>query len=132
MKRIVVIPLITVLMACLLFPDFLMAGNKISHTVSMQKEPKREFDPNMNLDPEGRRSPSMLLYCIISNDKGVSIVGLHEDIISYEIGDPSNGITLASFSEEQNFLDYLFSQVGDFQIKFETENYHVFGYISLD
>ena len=74
----------------------------------------------------------MPIYCVISRTDGVNIVGLSEDIISYEIWDSSHEINLASFSNESDFLDYLLIQTGSFQLNLETENYNVFGYISLD
>lgn len=128
MKRLFTISLLTMLMASILFPDSVMAGDRTSYTVSMRKQSRH----NKGLDEEGLRTPPMPIYCVISRTDGINIAGLTEDITSYEIWDTSHEINIASFFEESDFLDYLLTQTGDFQLNFETENYNVFGYISLD
>lgn len=115
-------------MAGILFPNSMNAGNNTTYTVSMRKQSRH----NKGLDKEGLRTPPMPIYCVISQTDGVNFIGLSEDIISYEIWDITSEINFASFSEEAEFLDYLFLQVGDFQIKLETENYYVLGYIKMN
>ena len=109
-----------------------MAGNETVYTVSMQKQVKRQSEHNKSPDCEGRRTPSMPIYCIISRTNGLNIVGIFDDIISYEVCEISSGINIASFSEESEFLAFLLCQIGNFQIKFETENYTIVGYITTD
>lgn len=127
-KRLFTISLVAMLMVGILFPNSMNAGNNTTYTVSMRKQSRH----NRGLDEEGFRTPPMPIYCVISRTDGVNIVGLSEDIISYEIWDSSHEINLASFSNESDFLDYLLIQTGSFQLNLETENYNVFGYISLD
>ncbi len=132
MNKIITIQFIVILMACLLSPNSIMAGNETVYTVSMQKHVKRQSEHNKSLDCEGRRTPSMPIYCIISRTNGLNIVGIFDDIISYEVCEISSGINIASFSEESEFLAFLLCQIGNFQIKFETENYTIVGYITTD
>lgn len=125
MKRLFTISLLTMLMASILFPDSIMAGDRTSYTVSMRKQSRH----NKGLDEEGLRTPPMPIYCVISRTDGINIAGLTEDITSYEIWDTSHEINIASFSDESEFLDFLFPLIGDYKIKFETENYYIIGYI---
>ena len=113
------------LMAGILFPNSMNAGNNTTYTVSMRKQSRH----NKGLDKEGLRTPPMSIYCVISQTDGVNIVGLIEEITSYEIWDTASEINFASFSEEAEFLDFLFSLTGEYKIKFETENYYIIGYI---
>ncbi len=127
MKRLFTISLLTMLMASILFPDSVMAGDRTSYTVSMRKQSRH----NKGLDEEGLRTPPMPIYCVISKTDGINIAGLTEDITSYEIWDTSHEINIASFSGESDFLDYIFSMTGNLLIKFETENYSITGDITL-
>lgn len=119
-------------MASALSPCDIMAGNKACYTISMQKQPKRQSEHNKALDNEGCRTPSMPIYCVFNETEGLSIIGLSEDMISYEIMDASFEITVVSFSEEAEFLNYLFLQPGNIYIRFETENYYIYGFIAMD
>lgn len=111
MNKIITIQFIVILMACLLSPNSIMAGNETVYTVSMQKQVKRQSEHNKSLDCEGRRTPSMPIYCIISRTNGLNIVGIFDDIISYEVCEISSGINIASFSEESEFLAFLLCQI---------------------
>ncbi len=112
-------------------PDTIKAGNQSTYTTTVYKA-KKQSEHNQHLDCEGRRSPSMPLYCIISKTNGLNIVGMSEDIISYEIWDAEYETYIASFSEEFEFIDFLFLQSGYFHVKIETENYNFHGDISIN
>lgn len=112
-------------------PDTVIAGNHSTYTTTVYKA-KKQSQHTQDIDDEGRRTPPIPLCCIISFSTGLSIVGVGEDILNFEIWDPETEACVASFSEESEFIDYLFSQSGDFQIKIETENYNISGYISFD
>ena len=98
----------------------------------MQKQSKRQSEHNKELDDEGRRTPPKPIYCVISKTEGLNIIGLPEEIMNYEILDPSSEINLASFSEESDFINFLFYQIGNFKLNFEAENYNICGYITID
>ena len=46
MNKIITIQFIVILMACLLSPNSIMAGNETVYTVSMQKQVKRQSEHN--------------------------------------------------------------------------------------
>lgn len=132
MNRLITIPIIAMLMVYVTFPSHAMAMNETIYTISMQKSSKEQPSHNKRLDDEGRRSSPAPIFCILNHTSGIEVMGLSEDIIGYEIWDVASEIKLASFSEEAEFLDFLFLQVGNFQIKLETENYFVSGYIKMN
>lgn len=112
-------------------PDTIMAGNQSTYTTTVYKA-KKQSEHNQHLDCEGRRIPSMPLCCIISKTNGINIAGISEDMINYEVWDAESETCIASFSEESGFIDFLFFQPGDFQIKIETENYNFYGFININ
>ena len=78
-----------------------------------------------------RRLPSRPIKCTISLTDGVIIPGVNtSDIISYQIYDVS-GIFIGMFSESDDFVSFLFSQNGTFEVRFTTEDYIYIGYVSL-
>lgn len=132
MNRLITIPIIAMLMVYVTFPSRVMAMNETTYTISMQKSSKEQPSHNKRLDDEGRRSSPAPIFCILNHTSGIEVMGLSEDIIGYEIWDVASEIKLTSFSEEAEFLDFLFLQVDNFQIKLETENYFVSGYIKMN
>lgn len=113
-----------------LTPAIVIAGNRTIYTVSVLKTEK-EPGNGEPMDWEGRRIPSMPLCCTIDKVDGLNIMGVSEDIISYEILDIETETTLILFLEESEFLDFIFHQTGDFKMKIETENYYFWGYITI-
>ena len=78
-----------------------------------------------------RRLPSRPIKCTISLTDGVIIPGVNtSNIISYQIYDVS-GIFIGMFSESDDFVSFLFSQNGTFEVRFTTEDYIYIGYVSL-
>lgn len=127
MKRLIPITLLTLIVMCVLFPNSIKAESNSAITIQMKKLlPTKE-----EIEHEGRRLPPRPIYCTISRD-GINIAGLSEEIISYEIWNEASEICFASFIEESEFLDFLFSQSGDFQLIFVTENYYISGNITIN
>lgn len=129
MKRDYTILFIILLMS--FFPSSITAGNQSTYTTTVYKA-KKQSEHNQHLDCEGRRIPSIPLCCIISKTDGINIAGIYEDIINYEVWDAESEVYIASFSEENEFIDFLFYQTGNLQIKIETENYNFYGYININ
>lgn len=132
MKIPITIPVLIMFMVYLTFSSHAMAMNDTPYTITMQKSSKEQPSHNKHLDDEGRRSSPAPIFCIISHTSGIEMMGLSEDIIGYEVWDADSEIKLAFFSEETEFLDFLFLQVGNLQIKLETENYFISGYIKMN
>lgn len=131
MKRLFCTALLSMLLNCIMFPVSVLAADNVSYTVTMQKEPNNQTGHNKQESPEGRRIPPKPICCTISTE-GISVAGLSEDIITYEVWDETSEICLASFNEEQEFLDFLFNQSGEFQILFITENYCISGNVIIN
>lgn len=89
------------------------------------------LEPQKNDLPEyGNRLPSRPIECTISQDTGVSISGSPDEIVSYEIWDAEGNTCLSLCSDESDFLNYLFTLTGDFQIRFNSSEYTYIGYLS--
>lgn len=75
----------------------------------------------------------MMLVCTISQKTGVTVSGndIADAFISYEVYDIA-GACIAIFSDEQSFVDFIFSSIhGEFQIRFKTESASFVGFICL-
>ncbi|MDE6756908.1 MAG: hypothetical protein K2J66_07160, partial [Muribaculaceae bacterium] len=116
---------------CVLIPISIKAENNASITLSMQSQPIPQTGHNKQDEPEGRRIPPKPIYCTISTE-GINVAGLSEDIMTYELWNETSEICLASFNGENEFLDFLFNQSGEFQIIFITDNYCISGYIVIN
>ncbi len=53
------------------------------------------------------------------------------DILAYEIWDAEGRCSIASFCGEDDFIEFLFMQTGEMQIRFSTENSTLTGFASL-
>lgn len=123
--------LLSILLNCITFPAAISAADNTSYTVNMRKESNNTTWTNEQWGSEGRRIPPKPIYCTISSE-GIYVAGLSEDIMTYEIWNETSEICLASFNEENDFLNFLFNQSGEFQIIFITENYCISGYITIN
>lgn len=119
------------MLICIIFPVSVLAGDNATYTVTMRIGQNNPTGHNVQGDEEGRRIPPKPICCTISTE-GISVAGLSEDIITYEVWDETSEICLASFNEEQEFLDFLFNQSGEFQILFITENYCISGNVIIN
>lgn len=87
-------------------------------------------------DPElpGHRHkiPGRPISCTLSTETGVNIPGLEtSEIISFDVYDLSGELCLASFSNDMEFVTFLFSLEGDYTLRFMTDGRIYTGYISL-
>ncbi len=81
-------------------------------------------------DEKGNRF--VALTCTVSRENGVEISGTTDEIISYEIWDATGTVCIAYFTNEEEFVEYLFSLNGDFQLVFFFEDYTLTGEITVD
>lgn len=80
---------------------------------------------------KGERVPSQRIGGIISLAEGVRINGVDTgDITLFEIYDPE-GLIMASFVDEQSFVEYLFTLEGEYQLRFLTSDMAFTGWIEL-
>ncbi len=79
----------------------------------------------------GHRMPPRPIDCSISKKGGIQIYSTDTfDIVAYEVY-TIDGVPVASFTEEDSFVDYLYSSVGNMEIRFVTNESLLIGYISL-
>lgn len=84
----------------------------------------------VNEDDKGNRF--VAVTCTVSQENGVEISGTTDEIISYEIWDATGTVCIAYFTNEEEFVEYLFSLNGDFQLVFFFEDYTLIGEITVD
>ncbi len=79
----------------------------------------------------GQRMPGRKQNCTVDPVSGVQFVGMEKpDILSFEVYDLS-GACVAVFGDEAAFLEYLFAQSGEYQIRLITADWAYVGYIGL-
>ncbi len=103
-----------------------------SCVVNLQKAPASS-GPNDIEDYEyGHRRPTQPVECNISSD-GIQFTSVTEspDILTYELWDAEGTCSIASFCDEAGFINFLFSQSGEFQIRFTTPDYNLVGFIQI-
>lgn len=79
----------------------------------------------------GERMPQQPIVCSISNDSGISLPNYFDvsEISSFEIWNQNTCI--ASFIDQKDFIDMIFSLKGEYQLIFRFKNYLLSGYISF-
>ncbi len=79
------------------------------------------------------RTPLRPIECSISKDEGIRFYSSMDasDILAYEIWDAEGRCSIASFCGEDDFIESLFMQTGEMQIRFSTENSTLTGFASL-
>ena len=81
---------------------------------------------------KGHRMPAHYVPCTISDETGVNISGVEtSEINSYNIYDASGEPCFASYNNEEDFVDFLFSLEGEYVIQFVTPDKTYTGFISL-
>lgn len=81
-------------------------------------------------EPHGNRMPPRPINCIICAD-WITISDIDiSDVTSYNIC-TKNGTLVNSFSECQDFLNFLFSLQGNYLIQFQTSHIILTGYINI-
>lgn len=89
--------------------------------------------PPIELPPNRHRTPGMALHCTISHESGITISGsgIADEIVSYEVCD-TTGSNIAIFSDEQSFIDFIFSGIsGEYLLRFRTPEHTYSGIISI-
>lgn len=115
--------IIILLALCIACPQVYSAGTA-TRTVQLNK--KLRHDNRQS----GARKPAGLIVCTISAE-GIQMGVETGEIMSYEIWDADGDICVASFTEESDFINVLFSMEGEYQIHFSTEEYSYFGYVTI-
>lgn len=114
-------------------------GSKPVYEIPLDIEDSYDEDGDSNEEPDivhpprRHRMPGLLLLCEISRENGITISqsGISENIVSYEVYD-SYGCCVAIFSDEAEFIDFLFSGIsGEYILRFKTDNRAYSGMVCL-
>ena len=93
----------------------------------------KDDPPPIELPPNRHRTPGMALHCTISQESGLTFTGcdITDEIVTYEIYDIT-GTNIAIFSDEQSFIDFIFSGIsGEYLLRFRTPEHTYSGIISI-
>lgn len=127
-------PLYFLVILMLLFtPNMTMAldlNNTTTYTVKMQKQQHEKLKKGDQTSRNGNRIPSCPIICTISETDGIQIDLCNDDIYAYEVWNETAETCFASYNDETDFVQYIFSIPGTYQIKLITEEYVYTGYIS--
>lgn len=98
-----------------------------TNTIATDTNDPEEIDKEEN----GHRSPIRRIACTIDVSYGIRFLGQSTpDFILYEIY-ASEDCCIYSGIDEMDFIDYLFSNTGEFQIHLLSEEFSYIGYVSL-
>ena len=115
--------IIILLALCITCPQ-VYSGGTTTRTVQLNKK------HNQSNNQKGSRIPAGIVVCIISTE-GIQMGVEPDGILSYEIWDTDGEICVASYTEESDFINALFSMEGEYQIHFSTEEYSYIGYVTI-
>ena len=97
--------------------------------IPLKENPEKE--PPITEDNR-HRMPGKQIMCTITSENGVSIEGISSaDILFFDIYDASGELCFASYNNEEDFVDFLFSLEGEYVIQFVTTDKTYTGFISL-
>ena len=112
----------------LLLANFTMMAEDVTLPL---KGSNNNDDPELP-NPNRHRMPGKQIMCTIDSENGVSIEGISSaDILSFDIYDASGELCFASYNNEDDFVDFLFSLEGEYVIQFVTTDKTYTGFISL-
>lgn len=77
----------------------------------------------------GARKPSVHVICVINVENNEVTCEFDSEIESYEIWDEDGEIQYCSFGESNEFIEFLSSSHGCFQLRFITDEYVYIGFI---
>lgn len=88
-------------------------------------------DDNKNRDNDGYRAPSRPITIYISETEGLQIPQVNKDeIISYSIYNEDE-VCVSTFTDETDFVNFVFSWTGTVQVRIEFEDYYLVGWMEL-
>lgn len=125
MKKI--ITLIAILIASLLTVE---ATNYEVYTVNLFKI-YNDNPENIGIATgTGRRTPSIPIFCTVSEVEGITVDIDEADILAYEIWDAEGSACVASYVEGSDAATHLLATPGEYQLRIVTSEYSYIGYIT--
>lgn len=126
MKKFVIF--ITFVLTCLFA---VQATNYTTYTFNLFKFFNNQTEHKKGTDNGGRRTPSIPIFCTLSEVEGITVDIDEADILAYEIWDAEGSACVASFVEGSDAATHLLSTPGEYQLRIITNDYVYFGTISL-
>lgn len=125
MKIFKIIPvLILTYMLCSCTPQPLRSDRPSSYPIGFTTKGKKPSDDN-----KGQRAPGRPIYGYISQSEGIQINIDKNQITAYEIWDAENETLIATFVDEMDFVDYLFTSCDCYKLRLVTDHYYYLGEI---
>ena len=115
-----------------MFSNSVYAAEVYAKIIPLQKY-TLQYDTSHDIDPNGKRIPSRPIVCTIT-PQGISFPdSFNIEVVAYEVWSIAEEATMASFSEEKDFLEYLFNSPADsdLQIRLITPEYKLIGTLSI-
>lgn len=111
--------------------NIIMLASDGVHTVVMNRTPT-ELDSSNNYDEDStdRRTPPRPVMCTIDFSQR-TVDGISYDIFIYEVCDPEESLVGFTFSDEEDFIEFLEGLKGEYIIQFTTCSYVYTGYLDL-
>lgn len=109
----------------------LKAESSNEYTITVTKE-TTDTIPENGESKWRHRMPPRRIVCTISESDGVVIGIDKEEIRAYEVWTAEGDACVASFGDEESFVDYLFTMSTECMIRFVTEEYLYTGYLTLE
>lgn len=105
-----------------------------TYTVPLEESSPTDSDPDdSDIRNKGHRMAPRPIFCVISENEGVTISTISvADINTFELYNP-NGVCIGSFPDVDSFVTALFSSnVSTVELRFVTANHIYYGYLTLN
>lgn len=132
MKKLLTLSLILAMMSMLVPIGIEADSQQQNYTFMVYQFTQSYIESKKDKIPNTKRIPIYPIPCTVSPSGGISVAGYTNDFSSYEIWDAEGEICLSVFTNEPDFINGLFSMIGEFQVRFISEDYVLIGYISTD
>lgn len=108
----------------------LVTANNPTSTIPVQLQKKgKHNNPKPDLGSTGNRLPSQRFFCTISTTEGVK-TEIEENIQTYELWTIDSSFCMAYYVDETEFVEYVFSHPGEYEMRLTTDDYSYSGYLS--
>lgn len=131
MKKCSVLYIIISIIVMFFSVKLMAAGDPVNETILLFKVTDNNDDGHPDSDHDGNRTQVRPIRCTISVDNGIQCdVDFNDIIIIYEIWCEDTDICIASYTDQLQFVQNLFSFPGNYKIRLVTDDCNYIGYIS--
>lgn len=104
----------------LTLPGMAFAKNTTSKSIPVKREKRQETE--IRIDPWGHRTPSAPIICTVS-ETHLTIAGIDNSQFSYFEAYDVDGILIASFFTEAEFISFLLQSDEEIELRIYTDDY---------